>query len=413
MSDPQVIVPDDEVDPFEEFNRAMGADGDATPYPGFIDLRRVAAIHRDGGPIEDMGGPTDENADALQMFTAYTYDAVHGVLSSPVFSSAGYASVMGEVFGHSILEMDEPEHKAYRSILQQAFTRRAMQRWEVELVGPLINEMIDEFVGDGRVDLVRNLLFPFPVRVIAALLGLPQADLPEFHRLTVELISVTSNWDGAVRASAALREYLSHIVADRRVNPADDMISVLANAEQDGQRLTDEDIYAFIRLLLPAGAETTYRSSSNLLFGLLSHTDQLAAVQADRTLLGDAIEEGIRWEAPLLIIVRTATEDTEVCGVKIPKDGAVICNLGSANHDESRWERAEEFDIFRPRLPHIGFASGPHTCLGMHLARMETRVVLETLFDRLPGLRLDPTKPAPFISGSMFRAPPALHVIWD
>ena len=414
MSDPQVVDSNvdssEEVDPFEEFNRAMGADGDATPYPDFIDLRRVAPIHRDGGPIEDMGGP---GMDELHLFTAYSYDAVHGVLGSPAFSSAGYAAVMGEVLGHSILEMDEPEHKAYRSILQQAFTRKAMQRWEVELVRPLINEMIDGFIADKGVDLVRELFFPFPVRVIAELLGLPEEDLPEFHRLTVELISVTANWDRAVLASAALRDYLAGIVAQRREHPADDMISVLATAEQDGQRLTDEDIYSFIRLLLPAGAETTYRSSANLLFGLLSHPDQLAAVQADRMLMGDAIEEGIRWEPPLLIIVRTATEDTEVCGVKIPKDGAVICNLGSANHDDTRWERAEEFDIFRQRLPHIGFASGPHTCLGMHLARMETSMVMETLFDRLPGLRFDPTKPAPFISGSMFRAPPSLHVIWD
>ncbi len=410
MSDAQVATADAAEDPFEEFNRAMGADGDATPYPGYVDIRRRAPIHRDGGAIEDMGGP---GVDALQLFTAYSYDAVHGVLGSSDFSSAGYALVMGEVFGHSILEMDEPEHKAYRSILQQAFTRKAMQRWEVELVRPLIDEMIDEFIDDKRADLVKHLFFPFPVRVIAALLGLPPEDLPEFHRLTVELISVTTNWDRAVRASVALRDYLAGIVAERRVTPADDMISVLATAEQDGQRLTDEDIYAFVRLLLPAGAETTYRSSSNLLFGLLSHPDQMAAVIADRALLPDAIEEGIRWEPPLLIIVRTAARDVDVCGVTIPADAAVICNLGSANHDDERWERAEEFDIFRPRLPHIGFASGPHTCLGMHLARMETTVVMEALFDRLPGLRFDPDAPAPYISGLTFRAPPALHLAWD
>ena len=111
---------------------------------------------------------------------------------------------------------------------------------------------------------MRQLLFPFPVAVIAALLGLPAEDLPEFHRLAVELIGVTVDWDRSVASSAKLREYFSHIVADRREHPADDMISVLVTAEQDGQKLTDEEIYAFLRLLLPAGAETTYRSSSNL-----------------------------------------------------------------------------------------------------------------------------------------------------
>lgn len=397
-------------DPFEEFNRAMGADGDSTPYPGYIDARALSPIHRDGGPVEDLASAPQ----GVPLFTAYSFDAVCGVLTDPTFSSAGYAEVMGVVFGHSILEMDEPEHHAYRSILQQAFTRKAMARWEVELVAPLVDGMIDEFVDDGQADLVKQLLFPFPVRVIAALLGLPEADLPEFHRLAVELIGVTVDWDRAVRASETLREYLCGIVADRRVHPANDMISVLATAraERGGQRLTDDDIYAFLRLLLPAGAETTYRSSSNLLFGLLSAPDQLEAVRSDRSLMPQAIEEGLRWEPPLLIILRTATKDTEVCGVPIPAGGVVICNLGSANHDENRWERAEEFDLFRPHLAHIGFASGPHTCLGMHLARMETRVAIGAVLDRLPGLRFDPSAPAPYISGLTFRAPPALPLVW-
>ena len=321
--------------------------------------------------------------------------------------------MMGVVFGHSILEMDPPEHHAYRSILQQAFTRRSMEQWEDNLVAPLVHGMIDDFIEDGRADLVKHMLFPFPVAVIAALLGLPDDDLPGFHRLAVELIGVSIDWDRAIRASEALRDYLIDIVADRRVNPANDIISVLACAEHDGHQLTDEDIYTFVRLLLPAGAETTYRSSSNLLFGLLSHPDQLEAVRADRSLLPQAIEEGIRWEPPLLIIMRTATQDIDVCGVPIPAGAMVICNLGSANHDHARWQRAEEFDIFRPNLPHIGFASGPHTCLGMHLARMETRVAMEAILDRLPGLRFDPDAPAPYISGLTFRAPPALPLRWD
>jgi cytochrome P450 len=145
-----------------------------------------------------------------------------------------------------------------------------MQRWEVELVGPLVARMIDQFIDDHRADLVRQLLFPFPVRVIAALLGLPEEDLPEFHRLAVELIGVSVNGERALAASATLRDYFAGIVAERRREPADDIISVLATAENEGQRLTDEEIYAFCRLLLPAGAETTYRSSSNLMFGYIA-----------------------------------------------------------------------------------------------------------------------------------------------
>jgi cytochrome P450 len=396
-------------DPFEEFNRAMGAAGDATPYPTFARLRAEAPVHP-GTP--DLG-VLDYDQGAT--YTAYTYDGVHTVLGDgETFSSAGYGEVMGVLMGRSILQMDEPEHHAYRSILQQAFTRAEMERWEVELVGPLVNSMIDEFADDRRANLVGQLLFMFPVRVIAALLGLPEDDLPRFHRLAVQLIGATTvNWDRAIAASAALRDYFAGIVAERRRHPAEDMISVLVQAEQDGQRLTDEEIFAFCRLLLPAGAETTYRSSSNLLFGLLTNPQQLEAVRADRSLVPLAIEEGIRWEPPLLIISRTTTRDTEVCGVPLPAGASVVCGLGSANHDETRWPDPERFDIFRERRPHIGFAHGPHMCLGMHLARMETQVALNALLDRLPGLRLDPAAPDPHISGHVFRAPPRLDVVWD
>lgn len=395
-------------DPFARFNQAMGAEGDATPYPRFAELRSESPVHP-GTPDLVLAAQPDTSA-----YTAYSYEAVHTVLSdNETFSSAGYAEVMGAVMGRTILEMDEPEHQAYRSILQQAFGRAEMQRWEAELIGPIAHDMVDDFAGDRRADLVRQLLFPFPVRVIAALLGLPDEDLPTFHRLAVELISVSVDWDGAVAASAALRDYLAPIVADRRRHPADDMISVLATADHEGQRLTDEEIYSFCRLLLPAGAETTYRSSSNLMYALLTRPDTLDAVRAERKVVPRAIEEGIRWEPPLLVITRTATRDTDVCGVPVPAGTTVICNLGAANHDPDRWPDPDAFDISRQRRPHVGFAHGPHMCLGMHLARVETQVALGALLDRLPGLRLDPDAPVPYISGRVFRAPPRLDVVWD
>ncbi|HEY8525626.1 MAG TPA: cytochrome P450 [Acidimicrobiales bacterium] len=411
MPDPQktaVTASADERDPFEEFTQAMGAEGDYSPYPLLAELREAAPVHP-GTP--DLPWATLE-ADRTT-FTAYSYAAVQTVLGDGAnFGSGVYAATMGKVFGRSILEMDGDEHHAYRSILQQAFTRGAMARWEEEVVRPLVERMVDGFADRGRADLVRELLFPFPVRVIAALLGLPEDDIDEFHRLAVELIGVSVDWDRAVAASATLRDYLAGILAERRRRPAEDMISVLATAEHDGQRLTDDEIFAFCRLLLPAGAETTYRSSSNLLFGLLSHPDQLDALRADPGLTGAAIEEGIRWEPPLLLISRTTLRDTEVCGVEIPAGASVVCNLGAANHDPARWPDPERFDITRERRPHIGFAHGAHVCLGMHLARMETRVALATLFDRLPGLRFDPDAPPPYITGRIFRSPPRLDVAW-
>ncbi len=126
-----------------------------------------------------------------------------------------------------------------------------------------------------------------------------------------------------------------------------------------------------------------------------------------------AIEEGLRWEAPLIGIMRTAAQDAEVEGVFVPAGSFVAVNIGSANHDEKVWDNPEDFDIFRPQNQHLAFAWGPHMCLGLHLARMETRVVLTQLLDRLPGLRLDPDAEPAAISGAIFRAPAALPVVWD
>lgn len=409
------------LDPFDEFNRAMGAGRVQNPYPSFAEQRAQGAVLP--ADIRSLMG-LDEESDLPDMgevppvFTAYTFEAVQQVLrDGETFSSSGYAPVMGEVMGRTILEMDEPDHHAYRALIQQAFTRRAMERWESELVGPIVDEHIDAFLDAGRADLVRRLTFPFPVTVVAAMLGLPREDLDEFHRLAVELISVSVDFERAVRASKQLYDYFKSVVDQRRTAPAEDMISVLAHAELADSsggchRLTDDEIIAFLRLLLPAGAETTYRSSSNLLCGLLGRPEQLAAVRADRSLVPQAIEEGLRWEPPLLLIQRVVTRDTELCGTPLPAGAVVAVNLGSANHDETRWEQADEFDVFRPPQQHMAFAFGPHMCLGMHLARMETKVVLERVFDRLPGVRVDPDADPPYITGMTFRSPPSLPVVW-
>jgi len=406
-----------ESNPFEEFNKAMGAGIVQNPYPDFAAMRDGHIVPADVRMLLGLDADAEldfDPGDVPPLYTVSSYEAVQEVLrDGERFSSNGYAEVMGAVMGHTILEMDEPEHHAYRSLIQQAFSRKAMERWEAELVGPVVDELIDGFIADGRADLVSQLLFPFPVNVIAGLLGLPRADLPQFHRWTVELISVSIDMEVALNASKSLYDYLVEFVHERRERPGNDMISVLAHADHEGQQLTDDEIIAFCRLLLPAGAETTYRSSSNLMTGLLTHPDQLDRVRADRALIPQAIEEGLRWEAPLLTIMRTATADTSVCGVDIEQGSVMVVNMGAANHDSRRWgDDADDFDIFRPQTAHIAFASGPHMCLGMHLARMETKVAVNRIFDRLPDVRLDPDAAEPYITGMTFRSPPKLEVIF-
>jgi cytochrome P450 len=309
-----------------------------------------------------------------------------------------------------MIAMDEPEHRAHRALVAPAFRPKLLARWEHELVRRVLDELIDSFAPLGRADLVRRLTFAFPVRVIARILGLPERDSQQFQRWSIEMISMIVNWDRGFAASNALREYFAERVAERRARPRDDLISELVETDVDGHRLTDEDIFAFLRLLLPAGIETTYRSLGNLLFALLTHPDQLDEVVRDPELRAAAIEEGLRWETPLVMITRQCVRDARLGDVDIPAGRELNVFTGSANRDERRYAAPDRFDIHRTPAPHVSFGSGPHMCLGMHLARMETRVALDAVFERLHDLRLDPEAPRPRIVGSVFRSPDKLPV---
>jgi len=404
---------DADYDPFEEFNRAQGIGHVQDPYVDFKQKRSQCPVHKLDPKL--LGGGQAKHAlpGASDVYQVLSHDGVAQVLrDGETFTSTIYENLMGIVMGHTILEMDEPEHGRYRRLIQQAFSKKALARWETDLVRPIVTACIDRFAGRGRADLVRELTFPFPVSVIAGMLGLPEADLPRFHRLAVELISIAIDPARGIQASQALERYLLPLIEARREAPRDDLISVLATAELEGTKLTDAEIVAFLRLLLPAGAETTYRSSSNLIFGLLTHTDQLDAVKRDRSLIPQAIEEALRWEPPLLGILRRATRDTEIDGVPVPKGATLSVSMGSANRDDERYTDAERFDIFRPARQHLAFGFGAHRCLGMHLARMETTVALEAVFDRLPNVRLDPDAGPVSITGVTFRAPTTLPVVF-
>ncbi|OBI45116.1 cytochrome P450 [Mycobacterium colombiense] len=393
---------------------AAGA-GDETvslrdPYPFFARKRREAGVF--AGTVMDYS-KTPESLMPKQEYSAMSFDAVNTVFrDGRVFSSKPYDKTIGLFMGPTILAMAGKKHREHRNLVSAAFKSKALARWEPTIVRPICNGLIDEFIETGRADLIRNFTFEFPTRVIAELLGLPADDLPMFRKRAVQLISYHVNYEGAFEASAALKDYFVEQIERRKSKPTEDIIGDLVTAEIDGEKLTDEAIYSFLRLLLPAGLETTYRSSGNLLYLLLTHPEQFAALQANRDLLAPAIEEGLRYETPLTVVQRFTTEDTEVEGVKIPARSVIGVCIGSANRDERRWERSEEFDIFRKHVPHISFAAGEHTCLGLHLARLETRVAMECLLDRLTNVTLL-TDDDPHIHGQPFRSPNALPVTFD
>src|SRR5580698_4996825 len=343
------------------------------PYPMFAGIRAdtpVMEIQFGAG----YGGRyrRDEKAPPItSLFTVTSHALAQEVLTDNArFSSAANAMTIGPVMGRTILEMDPPEHQRHRALVAKAFRARVLDQWSDTIISATIRELIDAFAGNGRADLVPQLTFPFPVRVIARILGLPEADWPRFLRLSTELIAVMRNWDRAVAAGRELRGYFAEIIADRRRNTRDDLVSQLVRAEVDGHRLGDEEIYPFLLLLLPAAAETTYRSSGNLLFGLLGDPAQLDAVRADRGLVPAAIEEALRWETPALTVARTATADLELGGVRIPAGALVAVSLGAANRDPAVYPDPDAFDIFRENKQHMSFGDGPHTCIGMHLARL-------------------------------------------
>jgi cytochrome P450 len=357
----------------------------------------------------DEGGPT---GGGQHQITRYA-DAEAALRDWQTFSSTINAEHIGQFMGELILAMDGQEHRAYRNLVAHAFRASALERWDAELIRPAIERLVDRIAPAGRADLVRDVTSKYPVQVICGIVGVPLDDHEQFHQWAEEINTGPLDPPRGFAASEAMRAYLKPIVEDRRIRPRDDLISDLVTAEIDGHQLTDEKIYGFLRLLLPAGAETTFRVMGNALLALLTHEGVMAKVVADRELLPAVIEETLRWETSVTQVSRVATRDVEIAGCPIPKGASVGVITGSANRDESRFEDPDEWRIDRPAAHHLAFGTGPHQCLGMHLARLELRVGLHTILERLPNLRLDPDADQPVIEGYAFRGPTALPVVFD
>ena len=391
----------------DSHDRPNAPDLATDPYGFFEYMRRTEPVWRgtlmDNAmvPPELMGADEWTLFDFESVFAAFRDDDVYG--------SEMYNNTIGLVFGPTILGMHGKQHHDHRSLVAKAFRQSALAQWEPELIDPICDQLVDEIKDDGEADLVKAVTFEFPTRVTAALLGLPQEDLELFRRLSLELISITEDIEAGLKASVELGTYFQDQVDERRSAMTDDIIGDLVGAEIDGEKLTDEAIISFLRLLLPAGLETTYRSSSNLLYLLLTHPDQLQALQQDRDLIPAAMEEGLRYETPLVMVPRNTNRDVEIHGIGIPQGAQVNLCIGSANRDETRWTDADAFNIHRPRRAHISFAGGIHSCLGMHLARVETKAMLNSLLDRVTDLQLVPDDDTK-IAGMPFRSPKNLPV---
>ena len=273
---------DGDTDPFE-LPDTLQLGPPINPYPHVAEALRRNPVQRAWPlPMDTALGPEgmlgdDENINA---FSVLGYEELAAVFrDGETYSSALIGEAIGPLLAHTMVAMDGSEHRAHRALVAPAFRPKFISHWESEIVAPIAHQLIDSFVGLGAVDLVRRFTFALPVRVITQIFGVPQKDVQKFQRWSIEMISIPLDWDRGMAAFEALRGYFSEQVEQRRREPRGDLITELAEAEVNGQRLTDEEIFAFLRLLLPAGVETTYRSLGNLLFALLTHPDQLAEVR--------------------------------------------------------------------------------------------------------------------------------------
>lgn len=302
---------------------------------------------------------------------------------------------LGALLSHMMLNKDEPDHMRLRGLVNKAFTPRIVER-----LRPRVESIVDDLLGavatrgQRRMDIIRDLATPLPVIVIAELLGVPINDQGRFKTWSDDIAVVL---DGSVRGSglpaaadsaAELSEYLRAVVVQRRQEPREDLISRMIAARDHNDALSDDELVANCILLLLAGHETTTNLIGNGALALMRHPDQLERLRRDPTLAASAVEECLRYDAPVQLTSREPLEDLELFGVKFPKGIEIDVIIGSANRDERRFENADQLDIGRD-AHHVSFGHGAHFCLGAPLARLEGEIALGRLAKRLPELALD------------------------
>jgi len=319
--------------------------------------------------------------------------------------------------GDFMLQQDPPAHTCLRRLVSQAFTRRAVERLRPR-VQAVVDELLDAVQHAGRMDVVADLAFPVPGRVICAMLGVPFSDSERFSAWSAQathgLAGPLAPPDAArqaLEASEALADYFDVLVAERRADPQDDLVSAMIRVEVDGQRLGHGELLTQAIGLLVAGFETTMGLIANGVATLARHPEQLEKLRRDPSLVASAIEECLRFAGPVLMTVRFPHADTELRGRVIPRDAQILVMLGAANRDPARFPDPDRFDIERRENPHLAFGGGAHFCLGAQLARLEAQLAILGIARRFANLELE--TPRIEWGPSLFRVPARLPVRFE
>jgi cytochrome P450 len=399
--------------PYFDEDLAFGSIAD--PWPTMAKLREQSPISQ-GEYRTYFGADPDPSLAHFKHYTVWGYDEVSAVLADPIlFSSAiAHRIAVEPAFGRILVVMDPPEHTRLRVFMQQVFSVRRIKEWTETVIRPTIHGLIDQFANAGRAELVEHFTRRYPFDAVYRLLGLPSGDLELFHKLAVTQTFALSEYVAeATEAGSNLAEYLDDLLAERRASPGDDLVSLLAQTEIDGERLEDEIVVGFLRHILNAAADTSYRTTGSLLVALLSDPALLESINRDRSLIPLAVEEALRWEGPVVSNFRTLTKDIVMGNFRMEAPAVIHAVQGSANRDPACFADPDKFDLHRSRKHrHLGFGGGPHICLGMQLARAQIREAIGALLDRLPKLRADPGAPPAVIKGFQFRRPHELRVVF-
>ena len=350
------------------------------PYPSYAHLRAEHPVYR----IEGLGA-----------YTISRYDDVLFALNHPeLLSSTGITEtrIRDENEPTTMLIFsDPPDHTRLRNLVNRGFTPKMVADLEPR-IRQVTNELIDRIEVAGETDLIADLAMPLPVTIIAEILGVDPDHKDDFKRWSDWIVLdfggqvAEEDKERQQQDMDAFRSYFEEIVALRRAAPKDDLISALVRAEEEQGALTSDELLAFIVLLLVAGNETTTNLIGNAIIALLDHPDQLAKLRAAPSLVPNAVEEALRYDAPVQFLLRRATRDVELAGATIAEGSFVSVIFASANRDERRYPDAERFDVTRDAQGHLAFGHGIHFCLGAPLARLEGRIALEALLSRLPDL---------------------------
>lgn len=342
--------------------------------------------------------------EATDSYLVSRYEDVERAFKDPVFTSDNYDWQLEPVHGRTILQMSGREHSVRRALVAPAFRGRALEERFMPVIERNARELIDGFRTTGTADIATDFASRFPVHVIADMLGLDKGDFEKFHGWYTSIIAFLSNLGqdpdvaaAGLRTREEFAAYMIPVIRERRERPGDDLLSALCTAEVEGTTMSDEDIKAFCSLLLAAGGETTDKAIVSVMKNLLEHPEQLAAVRADRSLVGRAFAETLRYSPPVHMIMRQPSEDVVLSGGTVPAGSTVTCLIGAANRDDRRYAAPDTFDIFRDDLAwttafsaaadHLAFALGRHFCVGALLARAEVEVGVGQLLDAMPDIR--------------------------